>query len=249
MRETEPWHEQDAFWETVAPILFSQRRRSNAPVEVDQVVSLLGLEPGMHVLDLCCGVGRHSLELVRRGFHVTGVDRTQTYLEQASKQAKTEGLSVEFVQDDMRNFCRLGAFEAVINLFTSFGYFEDSQDDRKVVTNVYQSLKAGGVFLIDMMGKEVLARVFRERDWYEENGSLILEERKLGKCWDWLETRWVLFRENEWVEHRLSLHLYSAVELSSLLTGCGFAQVDIYGDFAGNPYDHTAKRLVAVARK
>ena len=61
-----PWHEQDAFWKTVAPVLFVQRRWADAPAEVEQVVSLLGIEPEAQILDLCCGVGRHSLELARR---------------------------------------------------------------------------------------------------------------------------------------------------------------------------------------
>jgi SAM-dependent methyltransferase len=164
MQEVKSWHEQDVFWETVASILFSQRRWSDAPAEVEKVVSLLGIGPGTHILDLCRGVGRHSLELARRGFHVTGVDRTRLYLDRASKQAEAEALKVEFVQDDMRTFCRPDAFDAVINLFTSFSYFEDPEEDRQVLLNVYRSLKPGGVFLLEMLGKEILARIFRERD-------------------------------------------------------------------------------------
>jgi len=92
MQQAKPWYEQDTFWETVAPTLFTQRRWEDAPAEVEQVVSLLGIESGAHVLDLCCGVGRHSLELARRGFQVTGVDRTRPYLDRASRQAETEVL-------------------------------------------------------------------------------------------------------------------------------------------------------------
>ncbi len=80
MKEPGPWHEQDTFWDTVAPVLFTERRWSDAPAEVEQVAYLLGLGSGAHVLDLCCGMGRHSLELARRGFQVTGVDRTRPYL-------------------------------------------------------------------------------------------------------------------------------------------------------------------------
>ena len=249
MQETQPWHEQNAFWETVAPTLFTQRRWSDAPAEVEQVVSLLGIEPGAHILDLCCGVGRHSLELARRGFQVTGVDRTRLYLDRASRQAEAEGLQVEFVQSDMRTFCRPDAFDAVVNLFTSFGYFEDPEDDHQVALNVYRSLKSGGVFLLEMMGKEVLARIFRERDWYEEDGVLILQERKITKNWGWMESRWILFADNNRTELKLSHRIYSAVELASLLAECGFAHLDAYGDLEGRAYDHLARRLVVVARK
>lgn len=249
MQEIKPWHEQDAFWETVEPVLFAQRRWSDAPAEVEKIISLLGLQTGMSLLDLCCGVGRHSLEFTRRGFRVTGVDRTRVYVDKASKHGQAEGLEVEFVQDDMRAFCRPEAFDVVINLFTSFGYFENPEDDRRVVTNVYRSLKAGGVLLLEMMGKEVLARIFQERGWHEENGILILEERKLARAWGWIENRWIMFKDNRRTELRLSHRLYSAVELISLLTECGFAHTDVYGDLAGSPYDHTAKRLVGVGHK
>jgi SAM-dependent methyltransferase len=249
MQQAKPWHEQDDFWKTVAPVLFVARRWEDAPTEVGQVVSLLRIDPGAHVLDLCCGVGRHSLELARRGFQVTGVDRTRPYLDSASRQAETEGLEIEFVQSDMRDFCRPDAFDAVVNLFTSFGYFEDPEDDRQVALNVYRSLKPGGVFLIDMMGKEVLARIFSERDWYEEDGVLILQERKITKNWSWMENRWIIFVDNNRAELNLSHRIYSAVELTSLLTECGFAPIDAYGNLDGSAYDHLARRLVVVAHK
>ncbi len=249
MPEMKPWHEQDIFWETVAPVLFTQQRWSDASAEVDKVLSLLRLTPGTHILDLCCGMGRHSLEMARHGFRVTGVDRTRFYLDRASEQAEIEGLSVEFVQDDMRTFCRPDTYDGVVSLFTSFGYFEDPEDDRQVAMNVYQSLKSGGNFLMELMGKEVLGRIFQERDWDEENGTFILQERKVSSNWDWMENRWIVFKDNSRTEFKVSHRLYSATELTALLAACGFEHIDVYGDLAGNAYDHTAERLVIVARK
>lgn len=249
MQNPIPWHEEDSFWQAVGPILFSDRRWADAPMEVADLISLLGIEPGARVLDLCCGEGRHSLELARRGFHVAGVDRMSTYLERARERAQEEGLQVEFVKDDMRTFCRPDAFDAVVNVFTSFGYFEDPDDDRQVVMNAYRSLRSGGSFLLDTMGKEVLARVFRERDWQGEDGITVLRETKVAGNWSRSENRWVILKDGARREVELSLRLYSAVEISSLLNGCGFAAVDIYGDLKGGPYDHTAKRLIVVAKK
>ena len=244
-----PWHEADAFWTTWAPFLFEERRWQQAQGEVANIISLVKLSPGASILDLCCGPGRHSLQLAQAGFSVTGVDRTKTYLQKARKQAAKEELNIEFICADMRDFCRPNAFDAVINLFTSFGYFEDISDDRKVITNVYRSLKSGGVFLIDTMGKEILARIFRERDWYEVNGIVVLQERKVCRDWSWLEERWVMIKDGKMDEHKLSHRLYSAAELAALLKDCGFTTVDAYGDLAGAPYDQTAKRLVVVAYK
>jgi len=243
------WHEQDRFWETVYPILFSPRRLSDAAGEVDRMISLLQIPCGAHVLDLCCGVGRHSLELARRGFKVTAVDRTKLYLDKARERAEAEGLELEFVQEDMRSFSRRCGFDAIVNLYTSFGYFEDMEEDRQVVKNVHSSLRAGGPFLIEMMGKEVLARIFVERGWREEEGVITLEERKVTRNWSWCENRWVAIKGDERREFRISHRLYSAIELSGLLRDCGFSQAEVYGDLEGNPYDHTAKRLVIRATK
>ncbi len=249
MQEAKPWYEEDSFWEGVAPILFNENRWLNASKEVEAILSLLGIVPGASILDLCCGVGRHSLELARRGFRVTGVDRTAKYLEEAKQRARAEEVEAEFVKEDMRSFCRPMAFDAVLNLFTSFGYFEDPEDDRQVIVNVYRSLGSGGTFLMDLMGKEVLARIFQERDWQRIDGTLILEERQLSKNWGWVENRWIMLKGGERLEFKISHRLYSATELSRLLAECGFQKVDVYGDLWGAPYDHRAKRLVVVALK
>ncbi|GAH48880.1 unnamed protein product, partial [marine sediment metagenome] len=156
---------------------------------------------------------------------------------------------VEFIQEDMRSFCKPNTFDVAINLFTSFGYFEDIKDDKKVITNVYRSLKNKGVFLIDIMGKEVLARVFCERNWHEVDNNIVLEERKICKNWSWIDNRWILIKDGKKEEYKISHRIYSGVELVELLNECGFNMIDVYGDLTGEPYDHTAKRLILVAHK
>ena len=249
MEHSKPWHEDDSFWETWGPLMFTPQRIANAVDEVDKVVKLLEIEPESHILDLGCGIGRHSLELARRGFHVTGVDRTKSYLDQAKKQAGEEGLDIEFVQDDMRSFSRTESFDRVMSMYTSFGYFEDAEDDHRVATNVCESLKPGGVFIIETHGKETLSRIFQERNWLEEDGVLWLQERKVSKNWGWMWNRWIMLRGSERSEGEVSHRLYAGTEMVSLLTGCGFSRVDIYGNLDGNPYDHRAQRLIAVGHK
>jgi hypothetical protein len=137
----------------------------------------------------------------------------------------------------------------MINVFTSFGYFEEVADDKRVLENVYKSLKKDGKFLIDIMGKEVMARIFHEKRWWEENGTIVLEESKLSEDWSTVECRWIIIRDGRQDEFRFSLRLYSAALLSELLKSCGFGKVEIYGDLNGLSYDQTAKRLVVVAHK
>jgi SAM-dependent methyltransferase len=243
------WHEDDEFWETWASYLFSKRIWEQTPVDVEQLISLLALEPDIPILDLCCGTGRFSLEFARRGFQVTGVDRTKIYLDEAKKRAKNEKLNIEFIQDDMRKFCRSDSFGLVLNFYTSFSYFKDPEEDKQVLRNVYSSLKNGGKFVIEMMGKEVLARIFLERDWQEQNGVYMLEERKVSENWSWMENRWIMISKKEIREFKVEHRLYSAIELNNLLTDVGFRKITFYGDLDGATYDNNAKRLIGIAEK
>lgn len=249
MNTVKPWHEDDSFWETWGSWLFLPPRIQHAVEEVDKTVRLLQIAPGARVLDLGCGVGRHSLELARRGFKVTGVDRTKSYLKQAREQAEKEKLDVEFVQSDMRAFHRPGAFDAVINLFTTFGYFEDINDDRKVIANVCDSLKPGGAFIMDTHGKETLSKIFQKHIWNEYEGIIVLQEMTVSQNWSWMQSRWIMLRGNERIENTVSHRLYAASELAALLTDGGFSRVDVFGDGDGHPYDETARRLVVVGHK
>lgn len=242
------WHEQDGFWETMP--MFSEHQWEIAPEEVDAIISLLGIEPEMEVLDLCCGVGRHSLELARRGYRVTGIDRTAAYLKIARDKAMAEDLELEFVQADMRRFVRAGSFDAAINLYTSFGFFEDAAEDQQVIDNLYRSLRPGGTLVMEMMGKEVLARIFLPRDWQElPDGSLFLQEREVTRDWTWMENRWILIKDGQRSEYAVSHRVYDGEGLKALLLNAGFESVSLYGGLGGEPYDREARRLTALARK
>ena len=113
------WFESDKFWATYGPAIFNPDILKSTPVQVDKILEWTAPEPGAHVLDLGCGVGRHSLELARRGYRVTGVDRTRLFLAEARKTAKAEKLRVELVRSDMREFVRPDTFHLAINLFTT----------------------------------------------------------------------------------------------------------------------------------
>jgi SAM-dependent methyltransferase len=244
-----PWYEQDGFWDAFGPVIFDQERRGLASGEIQGLVGLLGLEPGQPVCDLCCGVGRHSVELARRGLDVTAVDRTRQYLDEAQSTARDEGLEIEFVEADMRDFCRPEAFDAVVNLFTSFGYFAAQRDDRRVAENMYRSLKAGGVLVIDTMSKEIIARVFSAREWRRVDGGILLEERKIVDGWSWIENCWTLIKNDQQHECTFSHRLYSAAELRGLLGEVGFACTEVYGGVDGAAYDEKAERMVVVGWK
>jgi SAM-dependent methyltransferase len=247
--QNKSWYEQDQFWELVEPFLFNEQRLSDAKDEVKNIVQLMKINQDDQILDLCCGIGRHSLELARQGFKVVGVDRTAFFINQAKQETEGKNLKVEFIVSDMREYCNPDRFNIIINMFGSFGYFENEDDSRTVVKNMYASLCPGGRFLIETMGKEILAREFQARDWFEDGDSLVLFERKPIKDWSRISNRWIVIKDNQKFEHSFSLRSYSAVELSSLLYECGFSKVQVHGDFEGSDYDNKAKRLVVMVYK
>ena len=151
------WFEDDAFWEKLYPFLFTDSKLEAARVEVDSVLRLAGLERG-DVLDLACGPGRHSVALAKMGFGVTGVDLSGFLLAKARQRAGAQAVDVEWVQEDMCRFVRPEAFDLAISLFTSFGYFESKDDDLRVLRNIHKSLRTGGTLVMEIAGREALAR-------------------------------------------------------------------------------------------
>jgi SAM-dependent methyltransferase len=246
------WFEDDTLWEKLEGFLFSQFRSREITVrETEQILALVHPPQSAAILDLCCGPGRHALELARRGFQITGVDRTTRYIEAARAAARREGVTVEFVQEDMRRFHRPTAFDLALNLFSSFGYFADAEEDRQVLRHLHTSLKPGGTLLMEMTGKEPLARDFQPRIWHRhaERDEYLLEERAVQEGWSVIENRWIWLRGPEQKVFTWRIRLYSGAELTGLLGEAGFAAVQLYGSLAGTPYDQTAQRLVAVAIK
>lgn len=244
-----PWYENDKFWAAVEPALFSSDRLAMAKTDVDGIEKLLSPQTGAQILDLCSGPGRHAIELAKRGYKVTAVDRTHAYIEKAKKAAQGLGLEIGFIEEDMRRFVRPDAFQAVINLYTSFGYFETEAENLQVLSNIFNSLKPGGTVLFEMNAKEILARDYHERIWVEIDDILLLEQRSVDKNWKWLNSRWIMIKDGKKQEFRWKLRLYSGDEFKSLLQKTGFGDVRLYGTLDGKPYNRYAKQLVAVARK
>jgi SAM-dependent methyltransferase len=248
MREPE-WFDDEAFWEATYPFMFGEERFAQAPEQVEKALALAGPR-GTAALDLCCGPGRCAIELAKGGFSVTGVDRTEFLLKKARERAEGEGVPVEWVQTDMRDFVRPGAFDLVLNMFTSFGYFDDKGEDLAVLANLFESLRPGGVLLIDVMGKERLARVMQPTtSEVLPDGSMLVQRHEIFDDWTRIGNEWTVIRDGRSQTFTFHLTVYSGQELRDRLGQVGFAPITLYGSLDGDPYDFNAHRLIAVARK
>jgi SAM-dependent methyltransferase len=253
------WFNDSNFWEQFAPIMFDDAHWAEVPAVADGVTYLAGMElygekstslkEPPKALDICCGFGRISAELARMGYAVTGVDITDSYIKTAKEEAQYENLEIEYIHSDAREFIRKDFFDLAVNLYNSFGYFANQNDDLLIAKNVFNSLKKGGCFIIETFGKEVAVRDFVESEWFERAGFTVLTEYKVLDSWTFLHNRWILIKDGKRIEKTFSYRLYSAVEFKSLLLEVGFSKVDIYGEWDARAYDQNAEKLIVAARK
>jgi SAM-dependent methyltransferase len=243
------WFENDDFWRTFYGYMFSAERFAAAPDEVARILALTKCSGGS-VLDLCCGPGRHSVEFAKAGFQVTGVDKSTFLLERAREHVSRAGVAVEFIQEDMRNFLRPASFDLACSMFTSFGYFTEPDEDLHVLRNIQQSLKDNGVFILETLGKERLARVWQNTMSTDlGDGSWMVHRTQVRDDWTRVHSNWTLLKDGRSQDFTFEHTVYSGRELKERLLASGFKRVQLFGSLMGTPYDLEAVRLVAVAHK
>ncbi|MFE7122740.1 class I SAM-dependent methyltransferase [Streptomyces sp. NPDC057617] len=238
------WYEDDSLWSDFAPTMFSQDRAEQvAGIVADS--PLLDFGPGARVLDLCCGPGLFLVPLARRGYTVTGVDLNPSMLERAETACAEAGADVRLVKADMLDYVEPGSFDAVLNVFTSFGYFDDPDDNLRVLRNARESLASGGRLLVDVMGKEVLAGwIGRPQAVDLPDGSYVVQRDTVLDSWRRLRTDWTLVRGSTARTASISSFLYSAAELHDLFVTAGFTDVECFGGFDGSGYGPGSRRLI-----
>ncbi|HXH86468.1 MAG TPA: methyltransferase domain-containing protein, partial [Nitrospira sp.] len=227
------WFDDDSFWRDLYPFIFPERRFSAAPEQIEKALALTKPR-GKAALDLCCGPGRCSIALARAGFTVTGVDRTRCLLAKARARARAVRTRIEWVESDMRDFVREDSFDLVLSMFTSFGYFDDKDEDLLVLRNVFNSLRPGGVCLIDVMGKEALAKIFQPTmsDVLPDGTKLILRH-EIFDDWTRIRNEWILIRRGRTKSFRFHHTVYSGQELRDRLEQAGLTDVKLYGNLDG----------------
>lgn len=249
VKRKKEWFDDDSFWRELYPFMFPEKRIADADEQVTKVLALTR-PAGKSVLDLCCGPGRCSIALAKKGFRVTGVDRTTCLLNKARAKAKATHLQIEWVQEDMRDFVRPRAFAFVISMFTSFGYFDNKQDDMTVLQNMFTSLQPGGACLIEMLGKERLARILQPTiSTVMPDGTLLVERHEIFDDWTRVRNEWLLIRDGRTRSFKFHHTIYSGQELRDRMERAGFAAVKLYGNLDGDEYGPNAERLIAIGRR
>jgi D-alanine-D-alanine ligase len=205
--------------------------------ELDQFLSILNISPEDRILDLCCGQGRHSLELARRDFKfIEGLDRSHYLIQRAKNQAKKEGLDVRFREGDARKL-PYGAdtFDVIMILGNSFGYFETMEDDLRVLKEVFRVLKPWGKLLIDVADGGYQKESFQPRSWeWIDKRLFVCRERSLSLDEQRLISREVITDVEKGViaDQFYAERLYSKETLPQILKTAGFNEVIFHNEFS-----------------
>lgn len=222
--------------------------------EAEQMLLLieatLGSHPNASILDLGCGSGRHSLSLARKGYkNITGVDLSPTLLDVAKHTAQEQGLDVRFVQCDMRRIPTDWQFNLVINLFTSFGYFETDCENSDVIKRISQVLLPSGWLVVDFFNASWLRHNLVSHD-----ERLLPDGRRLEQT-RWIENgrvekRLLLRSTEEAVEYVESVRMYSKEEFEKMFAENGLTLKHLFGGYDGSEFNEKdSSRLIMFAQR
>ena len=219
--------------------------------EVNFVCEALELMHGATVLDLCCGPGRHGQFLADRGMKVVGLDNSRFLLTEAQKNGSSSQNRVHLVEGDTRHIPLKPVCDAVINLFTSFGFFEDS-DNKRVITAVADALKPSGKFLLEHWNPYAVFQLDQTRNWWWMSDSLLAlaeveYDSTSGRLSDY---RTVIDLSTGAIRESVNrIRFYFPTELEEMLASAGLKVRAMYGDFDYSPFLTESRRLITIAEK
>jgi ubiquinone/menaquinone biosynthesis C-methylase UbiE len=213
-------------------------------LEVEFVASRL--PDAARVLDVPCGTGRHAVALAERGFHVAGLDISDAVLDVARKAGPT----LDLRQGDMRELPWPDeSFDAVINLWTAFGYFESQGEDERALAEFARVLAPGGTLILDTINQTAYVRGLQRQMFEELDGVLYLQEHEYDIVTGRSRARWTFVRDGRRSELSFDFRVYTAPEYAAMMGRAGFRPEAFYGGFDGVELGRDTWRQIIVARR
>lgn len=212
--------------------------------EVAAMIELLGLAHGARILDSPCGWGRHTALFAEAGFDAFGADLSTALLAHAPRAG------VRLAAADLRALPFASAsFDAVLNVFTSLGLFDRAADDILALEEARRLLRPRGAFLLESMHRDEVVAAYAEKDaWKLPDGTEVRVRRRFDPVAGISHERLRWRNGERRGEKRHALRLRTATEIDALLRAAGFASIEYYGDWTGEPLRHDSPRLIAIGR-
>ncbi|MBS1519152.1 MAG: class I SAM-dependent methyltransferase [Bacteroidetes bacterium] len=231
--------------------LYSHRNEEEAGHMIDLIQRNLDIRTGSKVLDVACGAGRHSLQLAKRGFSVTGFDLSEFLISEAEKsftEAKENDLRLKFLIKDMRKFNFRNSFDLAVNIFTSFGYFNNDEENFRVIENVSNSLKKGGYFVFDFINSGYIIQNIVPRSRNKIGNATVVQKRRIKEGYIIKDIE--IHKGKKITRFNEILRLYSKQELIKCFKSHNFKIKSLFGDYYGNEFsEKKSKRLIIFAQK
>ncbi|MDQ3699271.1 MAG: methyltransferase domain-containing protein [Gemmatimonadota bacterium] len=228
------------------PIFSPERDRR----EVARLVEILGLPLGAHILDVPCGQGRHAYLLAEAGYTVRGFDYSADLIRLARQCG--QGPLLRYTRGDMRRMpaAWTAHFDAVLNLFTSFGFFLDPADDARVVAELARVLAPGGVLVWHGASRDGVMARFLARDWWKAyDGTLVAHERSMDPLSGVMHVRSSWRGPSGEGERDHRIRLYTATRLAELCAAAGLIVVEAFDGWRDRPLRRTSSEMLLVARR
>ncbi len=226
-------------------ILYKNHDENEAKNTLDRILRAMELKPGARVLDLACGKGRHSKYLAEQGYDVTGIDISHSSIEYA-RQFEHDNLN--FYQHDMRLPFRTNYYDAVLNMFTSFGYFHSDHDHLRTLVNVAKELHRDGLFLLDFFNTEWVCQHLIPQDTKTVDGIEFHLEKSIKGGYVYKSV--AFHAEGKDFHFREKVRLFEYADFERLFAQAGLQIVQTFGSYQLEPFDvATSPRLILIARK
>lgn len=213
--------------------------------QVNLIEEILELKNGDNILDIFCGLGRHSIALARRGYNVVSVDYSESYIKELRNNASKENLKISALAMDARKINFQDEFDAILLIFVSFGYFSD-EENKELLKNLTLALKKDGKILIDIENRDYILKHFITEKWREKDFGLLLERHKFDPFKSRQKTKRIIILNNgERKETERDLRLYSLNEIIDIAQEAGLSIFKLFGDYDKTPFHLNAPRILA----
>ncbi len=237
------WFSSDEYLE-----LYKHRDGKDASKIIELILSSVNIPENARVLDSACGAGRHSIYLAERGFNVVGFDLSENLLKIAKENSAAKGLSIDYVRGDKRNIYFKEKFNLIVNLFTSFGYFESDKENFSFINNSQNFLLKESYFVIDYFNKNYLIENIESETTRNNGGKTLIEKRFIEN--DRVIKEIIIKEKNSSRKFVESVKLYEYQTIVEYLKKIGYNIIFMYGDYVGSSFDpNKSERLILICQK
>ncbi|MGH0945622.1 class I SAM-dependent methyltransferase [Bacillus mycoides] len=225
--------------------IYSHKTDFEAKKELEILLSSISLKSKSKILDLCCGNGRHSRWIEKQGFQVTGVDLSTALLQEAIRLSPAQIL---YLSCDMRSLPFTSEFDLIIQLFTSFGYFSNDEENNLVLKNVYKSLKMNGYYILDYLNPNYIKKNIIPYSKSSKGNVEIFEHRQIKN--NFIIKDIIIEEFGQIRKYQEKVKLYPFVKLKRMLEAINFDINLVYGDYDGSIFnEHCSKRMIFICKK